>query len=313
MKKNILLTAAILFSLSLFGQEKKNSYESAFDLPGSRSEVYKTIGSTKLKVYIYEPKSHKANSNRPAIVFFFGGGWRGGTPKQFQEHCRYLASMGMVAMTADYRVFSRQGTKPFHCVRDGKSAIRWIRKNANRLGIDPDRIVSGGGSAGGHVAASTGTLSKYEEPGEDIKVSSVPNAMILYNPVLITAMAKGLKTFGGAQADKLKTRLGVEDPKTISPFHNIRKGLPPTLILHGTADTTVPYTNAKAYSEKAAKMGLRVELEGYENMPHGFFNLGRYDNQMFRKTVTRMHQFLKSIKYLKGVPKVKEHLNSLSK
>ena len=60
-------------------------------------------------------------------------------------------------------------------------------------------------------------------------------------------------------------------------------------------------------------MGLRVELEGYENMPHGFFNLGRYDNQMFRKTVTRMHQFLKSIKYLKGVPKVKEHLKSLSK
>ena len=109
MKKNILLTAAILFSLSLFGQEKKSSYESAFDLPGSRSEVYKTIGSTKLKVYIYEPKSHKANSNRPAIVFFFGGGWRGGTPKQFQEHCRYLASMGMVAMTADYRVFSRRG------------------------------------------------------------------------------------------------------------------------------------------------------------------------------------------------------------
>jgi len=219
----------------------------------------------------------------------------------------------MVAMTADYRVFSRQGTKPFHCVRDGKSAIRWIRKNANRLGIDPDRIVSGGGSAGGHVAASTGTLPKHEEPGEDIKVSSVPNAMILYNPVLITAMAKGLKTFGGAQADKLKARLGVEDPKTISPFHNIRKGLPPSLILHGTADTTVPYSNAKAYSEKAAKMDLRVELEGYENMPHGFFNLGRYDNQMFLKTVTRMHQFLKSIKYLKGVPKVKEHLNSLSK
>ena len=255
MKKNILLTAAILFSLSLFGQEKKNSYESAFDLPGSRSEVYKTIGSTKLKVYIYEPKSHKANANRPAMVFFFGGGWRGGTPKQFQEHCRYLASMGMVAMRADYRVFSRQGTKPFHCVRDGKSAIRWIRKNANRLGIDPYRIVSGGGSAGGHVAASTGTLPKYEEPGEDIKVSSVPNAMILYNPVLITAMAKGLKTFGGAQTHKLKTRLGVEDPKTISPFHNIRKGLPPSLILHGTADTTVPYSNAKAcllYTSDAA-------------------------------------------------------------
>ena len=313
MNKNILLTVAILLSLSLFGEQKKGPYESAFDLPGSKSEVYKTIGDTKLKIYIYEPKSHKANEKRPAIVFFFGGGWRGGTPKQFQEHCRYLASMGMVAMTADYRVSSRQGTKPVHCVRDGKSAVRWIRKNADRFGIDPNRVVSGGGSAGGHVAASTGILPKHEEPGEDIKVSSVPNALVLYNPVLITANAKGLKTFGGDKLEKMKVRLGVQDPTTISPYHNIRKDLPPTLILHGKADTTVPYSNAQAYLKQATVIGLRVELEGYADMPHGFFNLGRYDNKMFLATVTRMHEFLRSIGYLNSKPKVNEFLNSLSK
>lgn len=313
MNKNILLTAAVLLQLSLFGQEKKGPYESDFDLPGSRAEVYKTIGDTKLKIYIYEPKSHKANAKKPAIVFFFGGGWRGGTPKQFQEHCRYLASMGMVAMTADYRVSSRQGSKPFHCVRDGKSAVRWIRQNADRLGVDSNRVVSSGGSAGGHVAASTGILPKHEEPGENIKVSSVPNALVLYNPVLITAEAKGLKTFGADKLGKLKTRLGVQDPTTISPYHNIRKALPPTLILHGKADTTVPYSNAEAYLKKATAIGLRVELEGYEDMPHGFFNLGRNDNKMFLATVTRMHEFLRSIEYLKGKPRVGEFLNSLSK
>ena len=313
MNKNILLTVAILLSLSLFGEQKKGPYESSFDLPGSKSEVYKKIGDTKLKIYIYEPKRHKANEKRPAIVFFFGGGWRGGTPKQFQEHCRYLASMGMVAMTADYRVSSRQGTKPVHCVRDGKSAVRWIRKNADRFGIDPNRVVSGGGSAGGHVAASTGTLPKHEEPGEDIKVSSVPNALVLYNPVLITANAKGLKTFGGDKLEKMKARLGVQDPTTISPYHNIRKDLPPTLILHGKADTTVPYSNAQAYLKQATVIGLRVELEGYEDMPHGFFNLGRYDNKMFLATVTRMHEFLRSIRYLNSKPRVNEFLNSLSK
>ena len=120
----------LLASLALHAQEKKGPYESGFELPGSRTEVYKTIGDVKLKIYIYEPEGHKAGAKRPAIVFFFGGGWRGGTPKQFLEHCRYLASKGMVAMTADYRVSSRQGTKPFHCVRDGKSAVRWIRQNA---------------------------------------------------------------------------------------------------------------------------------------------------------------------------------------
>ena len=141
--------AALLAPLGLLAQEKKGPYESGFELPGSRVEVYKTIGDVKLKIYIYEPKGHKAGAKRPAIVFFFGGGWRGGTPRQFLEHCRYLASKGMVAMTVDYRVSSRQGTKPVHCVRDGKSAVRWIRQNADRLGIDPDRVVSGGGSAGG--------------------------------------------------------------------------------------------------------------------------------------------------------------------
>ncbi|SVD05012.1 uncharacterized protein METZ01_LOCUS357866, partial [marine metagenome] len=104
--------AALLAPLALLAQEKKGPYESGFDLPGSRAEVYKTIGDVKLKIYIYEPKGHKAGAKRPAIVFFFGGGWRGGTPRQFLEHCRYLASKGMVAMTADYRVSSRQGTKP---------------------------------------------------------------------------------------------------------------------------------------------------------------------------------------------------------
>ncbi len=311
MKKIILIMAALLAPLALLAQEKKGPYESSFELPGSRAEVYKTVGDVKLKVYIYEPKGHKAGAKRPAIVFFFGGGWRGGTPKQFQEHCRYLASKGMVAMTADYRVSSRQGTKPVHCVRDGKSAVRWIRQNADRLGIDPDRVAAGGGSAGGHVAACTGTLPKHDEPGEDAKVSSVPNAMVLFNPVLITAEAEGLKTFGGERLEKLKARLGVGDPKTMSPYNNIRKGLPPTLVLHGKGDTTVPYSTAEAYVKQATETGLRAELAAYEDMPHGFFNFGRRDNKMFLATVTRMHEFLSSLGYVKGKPTVEKHLKRL--
>jgi len=312
MKNIITLTAILLAPLALVAQEKKGHYESSFELPGSRAEVYKTIGDVKLKVYIYEPKGHKAGANRPAIVFFFGGGWRGGTPKQFQEQCRYLASKGMVAMTADYRVSSRQGTKPFHCVRDGKSAVRWVRQNAKRLGVDPNRIVAGGGSAGGHVAGCTGTLPKHDQPCEDAKVSSVPNAMVLFNPVLITAKAEGLKAFGG-KLDRLAERLGVEDSTTLSPYHNIRKGLPPTLVLHGKADTTVPFLTAEAYVKQATKTGLSAELAGYDDMPHGFFNFGRQGNKMFLATVTRMHEFLGSLGYLKDGPTVEKHLNRLAK
>ena len=313
MKRVVPLAAALLAPLAVLTQEKKEGYESSFELPGSRAEVYKTIGDVKLKVYIYEPKGHKAGAKRPAIVFFFGGGWTGGTPKQFQEHCRYLASKGMVAMTADYRVSSRQGTKPFHCVRDGKSAVRWIRQNARRLGVDPNRIVSGGGSAGGHVAACTGILPEHNEPGEDDNVSSVPNVLVLYNPVISTALADGVKPYGGDNNEALMKRLGLKEPATLSPYHNIRKGLPPTLVFHGKADTTVPYLTAEAYVKQATKTGLRAELAGYDDMPHGFFNLGRYDNKMFLATVTRMHEFLGLLGYVKDRPTVEKHLKRLAK
>ncbi len=123
------------------------------EMPGAKVEVYKTVADVQLKMYMYFPADHNATDKRPAIVFFFGGGWVNGTPKQFRPHCEYLASRGMVAMAADYRVRSRHGTAAIDCVKDGKSAVRWIRENADRLGVDPQRVAAGGGSAGGHVAA----------------------------------------------------------------------------------------------------------------------------------------------------------------
>jgi len=135
--------------------------------PDARSQVYRSVDGLALRAWIFEPAGHSADDRRPAIVFFFGGGWVGGTPKQFYPHCRDLAELGMVAISAEYRIKSKHGTTPMACVEDGKSAVRYLRANANQLGIDPDRIVSGGGSAGGHVAACTGVLEGYEAEAED--------------------------------------------------------------------------------------------------------------------------------------------------
>jgi len=100
------------------------------EMKGARVEVYKKAGDASLRMYIFEPPGHKPSDQRPAIVFFFGGAWKKGSPAQFEQHCRYLASRGILAMTADYRVSSRHGTKARHCVEDGKSAVRWIRVQA---------------------------------------------------------------------------------------------------------------------------------------------------------------------------------------
>jgi acetyl esterase/lipase len=267
-------------------------------MEGAAVEVYKTTGDVKLNLYIFNPPGHKPSDRTPSVVFFFGGGWRSGTPGQFEQQCRYLASRGMVAMAADYRVSSRHQVKAVECVRDAKSAVRWIRKNAGRLGIDPERIAAGGGSAGGHLAAAAGTIDGFDEPGEDASVSSRPNAMVLFNPAMVLAPVGG---FDSGKVAELKDRLGVE-PAELSPYHHVKKGAPPTILFHGKADTTVPFMTASLFCEAMKKAGNRCELEGYEGETHGFFNFGRGGNQGFLDTLRKTDIFLASLGYLKGPP-----------
>ena len=161
---------------------------------------YKKTDKGELSLHVFNPLNHKATDKRPCIVFFFGGGWTGGTPRQFYQQAKHFAARGMVAVSAEYRVKNVHGTTPFECVEDGKSAIRYVRQHADELGIDPNRIVASGGSAGGHVAACTGVIAGLEEEGEDVNVSSVPNAMILFNPCLdTTEKGYGLELVGVAR------------------------------------------------------------------------------------------------------------------
>jgi len=267
----------------------KFSYPPKMD--GARVETYKTIGDTKLNLYIFAPS---AATKAPAIVFFFGGGWTGGSPQQFEVQCRHLASRGMVAISADYRVASRQQAKPIQCVADARSAIRWVRANAAKLGVDPNRIAAGGGSAGGHLAACTAFISEFDEPGEDKAVSATPNALVLFNPALVLAPLDDLKLEGfGTRVPE--ERLGTK-PEHISPAHHVKPGGPPAIIFHGRADTTVPFVTAEAFAAKMKAAGNRCELNGYEGQPHGFFNRDPWQN----KTLMEADKFLVSLGWIRS-------------
>ena len=300
------LLAIILLIPSAAPAQKQGSggdkgFTYADTLEGAESHVYKEIGGVKLKLHVFLPPEHKATDHRPAIVFFFGGGWSSGAPKQFQQQSRYLASRGMVAISADYRVATRQQVKAAQCVSDAKSAIRWVRANAAKLGVDPQRIAAGGGSAGGHLAACTGVLQEWDEPGEDAAVSSAPNAMVLFNPALVLAPLEGLVL---RDADvKLGDRMGTE-PRNLSPAHHVRPGAPPTVIFHGKADTTVPFATAAAFADLMQKAGNRCELVGTEGAAHGFFNWGRGDGKSFVATLEGAHRFLASLGWIEGEPVV---------
>jgi acetyl esterase/lipase len=284
---------SLCVALSAGAQEKSSKKKAGGHPPvieGTKSETYRKVGDTELKVWIFD-QAQKQAAPRPAIVFFFGGGWVGGSPTQFEPQSRHLASRGMIAIVADYRVKTRQDAKPADCVSDAKACVRWVRANAARLGIDPQRIAVGGGSAGGHLAASTATLPGLDPSQDDKSVSCIPDALVLFNPGTVMAPFPGLDLKGfGAGLDKAK--FGCE-PTEISPLHHVKKGTPPTIIFHGKADTTVPYATVEKFTEVMKAAGSRCELIGYEGQPHGFFNKAKY-----AETLAATDAFLVSLGYL---------------
>ena len=259
------------------------------NFPGAKAEVYKKASGDDLWIYRFDPEGHDpAKDRRPAVVFFFGGGWNGGTPAQFVPHSQYLASRGIVAFVADYRVNSRQKVAPNACVADGKSAVRWIRKNATRLGIDPQKVLAGGGSAGGHVAAATGMCDGFEEEGEDLSISSKPAALLLFNPVY----DNGPKTGYGHSRIK-------EWYPAISPAHNISKDDPPAIVFLGSKDKLIAVSVGEKFRDTMIAAGLKSELHIYEGSGHGFFNHGKVPDN-FSDTLFKTDKFLVDLGYLSG-------------
>jgi len=295
-----------LLANSIHAQSRKSAKNTDLSFRGARAEVYKTIGDVELKMHIFDPPA-SFEGPRPAIVFFFGGGWRAGSPKQFEQQCRYLATRGMVAMTADYRTRNAYGTDAKECVQDAKSALRWVRSNAKRLNVDPDRIVAGGGSAGGHLAACVATVMGFDEPGEDTTVSSEPNACVLFNPAVMIADSDGVTPIPADRAGDLKERMGTE-PANLCPTHHIRPDLPPMIMFFGTEDFLL--TGAKHFHQKMRAANNRCDLKLYEGYQHGFFNFGKSGNEPFKKTLIAADRFLAELGYVSGGPHVDEWLSS---
>lgn len=239
----------------------QNDYVSKIgaNLKASRQLVYKKVGDRELHLHVFNPEGWKESDKRGCFVTIHGGGWTGGEPTRMYPFAAHYAALGMVGISVQYRLYSaRTGTTVFDCVKDARSAIRYIRSHAADLGIDPQKIVVSGGSAGGHLAAATAMFDGVNEDGEDTKVSPVPNALVLLFPVIDTS-AEG---YGNAKCG--------DRWEEISPAHQVRSGLPPTITFHGTGDTVTPFKGAQKFHEAMLKAGNRSELVVNEGGQHGY-------------------------------------------
>ena len=268
MPKSLLSLALALLATTAYGQPSEDSLH------------YKTVGERKLRIDWTRPDDWKSTDKRAAVAFIHGGGWVGGAPGQFSQHSIELASRGVVCFRIEYRLLDRKASDPPDtCTEDVSDALRYLRAHADTLGIDPDRIAAGGGSAGGHLAAFLGMMDDQKVDG----VSRKPNALCLFNPV-----------YDNGPGEWGTGRVG-DQYRKYSPAHNISSDDPPTIVFLGTHDKLVPVSTAERFHHNMLKAGLRSQLYLYQDQPHGFFNHGRSGSIYYRLTVDRMLAFLESL------------------
>lgn len=247
-------------------------------LTPSRKLVYKQAGDRALEMHVFEPEGYRAGDRRACFLTIHGGGWAGGAPPRMYPFAAHYARQGLVGISLQYRLYNpKTGVSVFDCVKDVRTAMRHLRDQAGELGIDPAKIIVSGGSAGGHLAAATALFDEVNEAGEQGEVT--PAALVLLFPVIDTSAA------GYGQA-----KIG-ERWRELSPLHQVRPGLPPTLVFHGTGDTVTPFAGAKAFHEAMRQAGNTCELDVNKGGVHGYL---MFDKALFDDTLRKADAFLRS-------------------
>ncbi|MBI5381796.1 MAG: alpha/beta hydrolase [Opitutae bacterium] len=253
----------------------------AASLQPARSVIYKRVGTVELKLDLFFPAGFKASDQRPGLVAYHGGGWAAGSPRSMYPYAGWATDHGMVGISVQYRRFKpKTELTVFECVKDARSAMRYVRSHAAELGLDPQRLIAIGSSAGGHLAVATALFDEVNDPGDDLKVSCRPDALILLWPVIDTST----EGYGNA-------KIG-ERWRELSPLHQVRPGLPNTFLAHGTADATVPFKGAEAFHQAMLKAGNRCDFVVGPDGGHGYM---MKDAAAYADALRKFEAFLSSL------------------
>jgi len=246
--------------------------------------TYKQINGKELQMSVFLPDNYKSSKHTfPTIVIFHGGSWNAGEPSWHYPDCEYWSKRGMIAVSVDYRLKDRDGIEvPLECVKDAKSAIRFLRKNRLKLKVDIERVVIAGDSAGGQLAAAMGTIVSKEtnDDSYDVSISCKPNAVILTNPYF-------------------------KCTRELSPQNHILDGLPPFITFLGNEDPAITVESMKEFHNALKRAGDSTELYIGHGGKHGFCNGRNPNNPFFYWSLELEDQFLVKYGILSGASMVK--------
>ncbi len=273
LRSRLLSLIAILLSTGLHAESKPDQVI-----------AYKQVSGTTLNLLVVKPQAD--DKKRPGFLFFHGGGWNNGTAAASVGFLKHFREAGFVCASVDYRCRDTHGgTTPMDATRDARSALRAFVAHAEELGMDPQKIVVGGSSAGGHLACMTALGIGLGEPEEEKIPAPKVAALLLWNPVVDTTD----KGYGG-------TKRFHELTEKYSPVHLLTKDCPPVLVQHGDADKTVPYENAQRFISTAEKLGITCKLVTYPGGGHSFY-AGDKNRDSLAKSYSEADAFLKLLNW----------------
>jgi acetyl esterase/lipase len=253
-----------------------------------------------MKLTRWSPRDKEAGP-RPGILLIHGGAWAMGSRKKMRPYGEAFAEAGYVAVSVDYRKLPKYAFP--HCLHDVKAAVRWMRLNAEDLGLDPNRIAVMGQSAGGHLAALLATTAQEENFKGDANSgpsSAVQSAIVMYGPTDLRPLGAYIKKNEGRLVGRRFRRFfsdfftreqqGVVDPYgAASPVLYVDEQTSPIFLIHGADDKLVTTAHSRAMLQAMAQAGVPGKLIELEGEKHAFDH-GQPD--LRRSLVEQMIAFL---------------------
>lgn len=225
--------------------------------------AYKLVEDRKLELHIFYPDNYDPNRNEPypTALSIHGGGWTKGNVTWGYSEASFMASLGLIGIAVEYRLADYNNVSALDCIQDINTAVRWARIHADELNIDINRVVTIGGSAGGHLSISSAMFPYLKEENEDSDISSVPNLAFALAPAVELTKDSYYKTL----------LLNEAEASDCSPNSNIKKIDTPIYIFHGDVDEVVPVEYTRDFVESMKGKGNEIELWEFPGGKHNFF------------------------------------------